>query len=92
MAECSVFSSTLESFGLVIIEAISAGTPVVMSNNLMFELSKGYYTYNSPDELVKIIDEILEKGKTEFADRSEVVEKYSWDAVAEDYLSKIKNI
>lgn len=92
MAECSVFSSTLESFGLVIIEAISAGTPVVMSNNLMFELSKGYYTYNSPDELVKIIDKILEKGKTEFADRSEVVEKYSWDAVAEDYLSKIKNI
>ena len=92
MAECSVFSSTLESFGLVIIEAISAGTPVVMSNNLMFELSKGYYTYNSPDELVNIIDEILEKGKTEFADRSEVVEKYSWDAVAEDYLSKIKNI
>ena len=92
VAECSVFSSTLESFGLVIIEAISAGTPVVMSNNLMFELSKGYYTYNSPDELVKIIDEILEKGKTEFADRSEVVEKYSWDAVAEDYLSKIKTV
>ena len=92
MAECSVFSSMLESFGLVIIEAISAGTPVVMSNNLMFELSKGYYTYNSPDELVKIIDKILEKGKTEFADRSEVVEKYSWDAVAEDYLSKIKSI
>lgn len=92
IAECSVFSSTLESFGLVIIEAISAGTPVVMSNNLMFELSKGYYTYNSPDELVNIIDEILEKGKTEFADRSEVVEKYGWDAVAEDYLSKIKNI
>ena len=58
----------------------------------MFELSKGYYTYNSPDELVKIIDEILEKGKTEFADRSEVVEKYSWDAVAEDYLSKIKTV
>ena len=92
VAECSVFSSTLESFGLVIIEAISAGAPVVMSNNLMFELSKGYYTYNSPDELVKIIDEILEKGKTEFADRSEVVEKYSWDAVAEDYLSKIKTV
>ena len=92
VAECSVFSSTLESFGLVIIEAISAGTPVVMSNNLMFELSKGYYTYNSPDELVKIIDEILEKGKTEFADRSEVVEKYSWDAVVEDYLSKIKTV
>lgn len=92
IAECSVFSSMLESFGLVIIEAISAGTPVVMSNNLMFELSKGYYTYNSPDELVKIIDEILEKGKTEFADRSEVVEKYSWDAVADDYLSKIKTV
>lgn len=92
IADVMAFDSKYEGFALVCLEAISAGTPVVMSNNLMFELSKGYYTYNSPDELVKIIDEILEKGKTEFADRSEVVEKYSWDAVAEDYLSKIKNI
>lgn len=92
IADVMAFDSKYEGFALVCLEAISAGTPVVMSNNLMFELSKGYYTYNSPDELVNIIDEILEKGKTEFADRSEVVEKYSWDAVAEDYLSKIKNI
>lgn len=92
IADVMAFDSKYEGFALVCLEAISAGTPVVMSNNLMFELSKGYYTYNSPDELVKIIDEILEKGKTEFADRSEVVEKYSWDAVAEDYLSKIKTV
>ena len=44
-AKCSVFTSTLESFGLVIIEAISAGTPVVISNNLMFDLNKGFYMW-----------------------------------------------
>ncbi len=47
MASCSVFTSTLESFGLVIIEAISSGTPVVIGSNLMFELGSGYYMYHT---------------------------------------------
>ena len=81
---CSVFTSTLESFGLVIIEAISAGTPVIISNNLMFDLNKGFYMYNDEEEFLRILNKILEGGKKEFADRSEVVEKYSWDAVAKE--------
>ena len=91
-ASCSVFTSTLESFGLVIIEAISAGTPVVMSNNLMFDLNRGFFLYNSEREFVELLDKILQGGKAEFADRSEVVEKYSWDAVAKEQLELFERL
>lgn len=91
-AKCSVFTSTLESFGLVIIEAISAGTPVVISNNLMFDLNKGFYMYNNEEEFLSILDKILQGEKSQFANRSEVVEKYSWDAVAKEQFELFKKL
>lgn len=91
-ATCSVFTSTLESFGLVIIEAISAGTPVIISNNLMFDLNKGFYMYDNEGDFINILDKILEGTKEQLADRSEVIEKYSWDAVAKEQFDFFKRL
>ncbi len=82
MADCCVFTSTLESFGLVIIEAISSGTPVVLGSNLMFDLNGGYSMYYAEEEFVSMVDAALNGGKVSRGDVIDVLEKYSWDSVA----------
>ena len=87
IADCSVFTSTLESFGLVIIEAISSGTPVVLSDNLMFDLDSGYSMYRTDDEFVLMIDDALNRGKISRDNVYNVLKKYSWDTVAGEHLT-----
>lgn len=82
IADCSVFTSKLESFGLVIIEAIASGTPTVISGKPMFELKKGYYVYKDDKEFVAVVDKILNGGGFAIADSEEVVADYNWDTVA----------
>ena len=86
MADCCVFTSTLESFGLVIIEAIAAGTPVVLGDNLMFELSDGYHMYQNSDEFVSLIDSILKGKENNEKPFRNSVERYSWNEVARTYV------
>ena len=85
MSDCSVFTSNLESFGLVIIEAISSGTPVVIGSNLMFDLSSGYYMYHNEEEFIKQVDDILSGQQVIDFDSKEVVDKYNWDTVAKTH-------
>lgn len=91
MADCCVFTSTLESFGLVIIEAISSGTPVVLGSNLMFALNDGYYMYHTEEEFVSMVDAALKEGKTSRNEYSDILERYSWDSVARDHTSRFCN-
>lgn len=85
MASCSVFTSTLESFGLVIIEAMSAGTPVVLGGNLMFKLSGGYHMYQTAEEFVDMVDDVLNKSGISPEESRTAAAGYSWDAVAENH-------
>ncbi|MBE6622776.1 MAG: glycosyltransferase family 4 protein [Ruminococcaceae bacterium] len=87
IADCSVFTSTLESFGLVIIEAISSGTPVVLGSNLMFDLNCGYSMYNTEEEFVSMVDAALCGGKISRDEVFDVLNKYSWEAVARTHSS-----
>lgn len=91
MADCSIFTSKLESFGLVIIEAIASGTPIVVSGKPMFKLESGYYTYANHDELVEILDRILNNPDLTEADSKEVIGEYNWDSVAVRHLDIMKN-
>lgn len=81
-ADCSVFTSKLESFGLVIIEAIASGTPTVIGGKTMFALEKGYYAYNDEAEFISLIDKILDGDGLSAVDREEVAADYNWDTVA----------
>lgn len=90
MADCSVFTSTLESFGLVIIEAISSGAPVIIGSNLMFELSSGYSMYHTEEEFVSLVDDLLNGNRSETLDNKEVLDKYNWDSVAKIHRDLFK--
>lgn len=81
-ADCSVFTSKLESFGLVIIEAIASGTPTVIGGKTMFNLEKGYYVYNDEAEFISLIDKILDGDGLSAVNREEVAADYNWDTVA----------
>ncbi len=82
MADCCVFTSAQESFGLVIIEAISAGTPVVLGGNLMFPLDGGYSMYHSEEEFVSLVDRAMDMDKPTRDTVQHILDVYSWDSVA----------
>jgi len=87
IADCCVFTSSLESFGLVIIEAISSGTPVVLGSNLMFALDSGFSMYHTDEEFVSMVDAALNQSKTSRDVYRDILDKYSWDSVARDHIS-----
>ncbi len=88
MSDCCVFTSTRESFGLVIIEAIASGTPVILGSKPMFDLNKGYFNYKDKAEFVSLVDSCL--NKLSKCDSSEVTDKYNWNAVARLHLDIFK--
>ena len=91
MASCSVFTSARESFGLVIIEAIITGTPVVLAGNLMFDSNDGSRVYNNPEEFVSLVDSIV-NGDIGWFDCKSIREKYNWDTVSKTYTDMFERI
>ena len=85
-ASLTVFPSKLESFGLVIIESLSAGTPVLLANKPLFALENDCSVYTSEEEFVSCVDELLCAERHAEAGRAEVCRAYSWDKVAADHL------
>ena len=90
-ADCTVFTSTREAFGLVILEAISSGTPVVMSDNLMFDLNGGYHIYKDKNEFIKTVDSIIKAENKDAESNRKNAEKYSWDSVAKTHADIFKS-
>ncbi len=91
MASCSVFTSARESFGLVIIEAIITGTPVVLAGNLTFDSNDGSRVYNNPEEFVLLVDSIV-NGDIGWFDCKSIREKYNWDTVSKTYTDVFERI
>jgi glycosyltransferase involved in cell wall biosynthesis len=85
-ASCCVFTSNLESFGLVIIESIATNTPVIVGSNLMFALDGGYSIYNSQKEFVALVEEAINKNNGE-QNISQFAQKFSWDKVAQNHIN-----
>lgn len=81
-ADCSVFTSKLESFGLVIIESIASGTPTLIGGKTMFNLKEGYYVYKDEKDFVDKVDELLSGDISKVVSSEEVVNDYNWDSVA----------
>lgn len=86
-ASLTVFPSKLESFGLVIIESLSAGAPVLVANEPLFDIEQGCVVYTSEEEFVSRADELLNANGHADQARSEVCSMYSWDKVAADHLN-----
>ena len=85
-AALTVFPSKIESFGLVIIESLSAGTPVLLANKTLFALEHGCMVYASDKAFVSFTDELLCGNRRAKQARTEVQSGYSWDKIAVDHL------
>ena len=85
-AAVTVFPSKVESFGLVIIESLCAGTPVLLPEKPIFGLREGYRIYHSEEELTELVDTYIHGGCDKNAVRQEAAAQYSWDHVARTHL------
>lgn len=90
-AECFVYPSLYEGFGLPILEAMASGCPVVASNTSSIPEIGGeailYFRPESPEEIVKAILKIIKD--REFREMLvqkgiEQVKRYSWQKCAKE--------
>lgn len=90
LADVMVFPSKAEGFSLVIIEAMSAGVPVIINENLQFKLSNECLKYKDSDGFIEVIKNSIINTETQkelsVKAREAVLKSYSWDKVAVDYL------
>lgn len=84
-ADVVIFPSKAEAFGLVIIEAISAGKPVLLMDKPYFRLNNGYSVYRTEEELIRNIGGCMKKIDMPSA-RNFVIENYGWNSVAEKHI------
>ncbi len=92
-----IFPSVLESFGLVIIEAMASGIPVIMYGKTEItefeDLKDLIFVYKDQESFEKILrDKIFnEKERENIVKKARKIieEKYSWDVVAQKYLKEL---
>lgn len=88
-AEATIFSSDYEAFGLVIIESMAAGVPVLIDESSSLPNRPGNIFYNDTNFEEIVTHEILNENRRKFhagEARRNVMNNYSWDKIAEDYL------
>lgn len=85
-ADVTVFPSKIESFGLVIIESLCAGTPVLLSGKPLFSLQEGYRVYHSQAQFLQFVDSQLRCSCDREAVRREAAAVYGWSNTAKTHL------
>jgi D-inositol-3-phosphate glycosyltransferase len=100
-AEAVVLPSHYESFGMVALEAMACGTPVVASQvgGLAFLVQDGVTGYTVPSTDVEALADRLEKLikdrdlRTRLGDQAAAsAQEYSWDIIAENILSQYQEV
>lgn len=92
-----LFPSKQESFGMVILEAMAAGVPVIMNNKSILEildkLKDVILFYDDEKSLDFILNKYIfnEKNRKELSKKCrKIIEKeYSWDAIAKNYIKEM---
>lgn len=89
-ALATILPSRYESFGLVVIESLSAGVPVLLDQLALFYMGEGCVRYDEAGFAVLVEDTILGAGPDEYAKlcaaaRNNAVNNHSWDAIAQNY-------
>lgn len=91
LAEAMIFPSKAEGFSLVILEAMSSGVPVFISNNLQFKLAQHCIRFadstDFEEKIQNLVLDINQQKELSNKTRNTVLEEYSWDKVTEEYLS-----
>jgi len=98
-AQCFVYPSCYEGFGLPILEAWSADCPLILSHSSCFPEIAGeaaaYFKENNADDLAKRTLDLLrsEEARQELIERGKArLQTYSWDKAAEKIASVYRQI
>ena len=98
-AECFVYPSEYEGFGIPILEAFSCKCPVILSNSSCFPEVAGaaakYFNLGNVNELTNILEEVLysDSVKQQMVDKGLIRFKdFSWQKCAEETLCAYKKI
>lgn len=98
-AKCLLMPSYTESFGIVAIEAMAEGTPVIASKNtpwqILEEVSAGFWIDNDPVVIANTIIMFLKGEQEKYQKNAQLLaKKYDWKHIAKEYkkiLEKIYN-
>ena len=96
-AKCLVMPSHTENFGIVAVEAMAQGTPVIASKNTPWEIIEkrkaGFWSENNPVELKKSIERLLDVKMDEYKKNAHSLAKeYDWRHIAKQYKQILEEI
>lgn len=90
VADAMIFPSKLEGFSLVILEAMAAGTPVLIEDKLNFKLANECLRFKDEKEFNELMKKYIlnsdEKKILSNRVRNAVMKEYGWDRIASEYI------
>ena len=92
IADATIFSSRYESFGLVCIESLSAGVPVLICSHSLLDFGDGCILCNFDNFSEKLGGEILSGGEYDALcqkARKNATDNFTWAKVAQDYYNAL---
>ncbi len=88
VADALIMPSRYEGFPLVILEAMSAGVPVLLHEDRPFLDSEGsiYYNESNFENILQMLLDNAEDRNGRMKIRKKIAENYSWDKIVKDYI------
>ena len=90
IADATIFSSKYESFGLVCIESMSAGVPVLICSDSLLDFGEGCIVCNAGNFTERVKAQVLEN--TEYSAlceraRKNATDNFTWVRITQDYYN-----
>lgn len=94
IASLMLFPSVAEGFSLTIVEAMSAGIPVAIKKNLIFELSDKCFSFENQSEFAEIMNNLVLNTDDSISENlsTYIKQTFSWNNVAQEYLNTFNRI
>ncbi len=90
IACATIFSSKYESFGLVCIESLSSGVPVLICSESLLDFGEGCILCNSDNITEKVNKELLSNTDYTYLcekARKNATENFTWEKITQDYYN-----
>lgn len=91
IAAATIMASKFESFGMVVIESLSAGVPVLLLESFPRDFGQGIVRY-SEDVCIEQVREVLYAGGYCLKARENAQHNFAWSKVATDYLRGLASL
>ncbi len=88
IAEATIFASKYESFGMVCIESLAAGVPVILCAEMPVEFGEGSITLQKEtacERISELLDDMHSDCTWKDKARENAVMHFTWEKIAQDY-------